>query len=151
MVAFNSPTFLRCFSLSPHGVLYVFIIRNLTENVNMNHNEEVPDFLGGPGDMSRRGQDNLWQNLESERAADPPVHGSQDRRPESDFNYFADQNKEFVVRRRTTRYDECYPPMTGRYFRMSAALFRAIDHKNNAIYPRNLVFSATIINFAVGQ
>ena len=24
------------------------------------------------------------------------------------FNYFADQNKEFVVRRRTTRYDECY-------------------------------------------
>ena len=39
------------FSLSPHGVLYVFIIRNLTENVNMNHNEEVPDFLGGLGDM----------------------------------------------------------------------------------------------------
>ena len=29
----------------------VFIIRNLTENVNMNHNEEVPDFLGGLGDM----------------------------------------------------------------------------------------------------
>ena len=28
----------------------------------MNHNEEVPDFLGGPGDMSRRGQDNLWQS-----------------------------------------------------------------------------------------
>ena len=24
------------------------------------------------------------------------------------FNYFADQNKEFVQRRRTTRYDECY-------------------------------------------
>ena len=24
------------------------------------------------------------------------------------FNYFADQNKEFVVRRRTTRYDECF-------------------------------------------
>ena len=24
------------------------------------------------------------------------------------FNYFADQNKEFVVRRRTTRYDDCY-------------------------------------------
>ena len=24
------------------------------------------------------------------------------------FNYFADQNKEFVVRRRTTRYEECY-------------------------------------------
>ena len=24
------------------------------------------------------------------------------------YNYFADQNKEFVVRRRTTRYDECY-------------------------------------------
>ena len=24
------------------------------------------------------------------------------------FNYFADQNKELVVRRRTTRYDECY-------------------------------------------
>ena len=24
------------------------------------------------------------------------------------FNYFADQNKEFVVRRRTTRFDECY-------------------------------------------
>ena len=24
------------------------------------------------------------------------------------FNYFADQNKEFVARRRTTRYDECY-------------------------------------------
>ena len=23
----------------------------LTENVNMNHNEEVPDFLGGLGDM----------------------------------------------------------------------------------------------------
>ena len=28
----------------------------------MNHNEEVPDFLGGPGDMSRRGQENLWQS-----------------------------------------------------------------------------------------
>ena len=28
----------------------------------MNHNEEVPDFLGGSGDMSRRGQDNLWQS-----------------------------------------------------------------------------------------
>ena len=28
----------------------------------MNHNEEVPDFLGGPGDMSCRGQDNLWQS-----------------------------------------------------------------------------------------
>ena len=25
--------------------------RYLTENVNMNHNEEVPDFLGGLGDM----------------------------------------------------------------------------------------------------
>ncbi len=24
------------------------------------------------------------------------------------FNYFADQNKEFVQRRRTTRYDECF-------------------------------------------
>ena len=24
------------------------------------------------------------------------------------FNYFADQNKEFVVRRRTTRFDDCY-------------------------------------------
>ena len=24
------------------------------------------------------------------------------------FNYFADQNKEFIVRRRTTRYDECF-------------------------------------------
>ena len=24
------------------------------------------------------------------------------------FNYFADQNKEFVVRRRSTKYDECY-------------------------------------------
>ena len=24
------------------------------------------------------------------------------------FNYFADQNKEFVVRKRTTRYDECF-------------------------------------------
>ena len=24
------------------------------------------------------------------------------------YNYYADQNKEFVVRRRTTRYDECY-------------------------------------------
>ena len=24
------------------------------------------------------------------------------------FNYFADQNKEFVVRRRSTRYDECF-------------------------------------------
>ena len=24
------------------------------------------------------------------------------------YNYFADQNKEFVVRRRTTRYDECF-------------------------------------------
>ena len=24
------------------------------------------------------------------------------------FNYFADQNKEFVARRRTTRYDDCY-------------------------------------------
>ena len=24
------------------------------------------------------------------------------------FNYFADQNKEFVVRKRTTRYEECY-------------------------------------------
>ena len=24
------------------------------------------------------------------------------------FNYFADQNKEYVVRRRTTRYDDCY-------------------------------------------
>ena len=24
------------------------------------------------------------------------------------FNYYEDQNKEFVVRRRTTRYDECY-------------------------------------------
>ena len=28
----------------------------------MNNYEEVPDFLGGPGDMSRRGQDNLWQS-----------------------------------------------------------------------------------------
>ena len=24
------------------------------------------------------------------------------------FNYFADQNKEFVQRRRSTRYDECF-------------------------------------------
>ena len=24
------------------------------------------------------------------------------------FNYFADQNKEFVVRKRTTRYDMCF-------------------------------------------
>ena len=24
------------------------------------------------------------------------------------FNYFADQNKEFVQRRRTTRYEECF-------------------------------------------
>ena len=24
------------------------------------------------------------------------------------FNYFADQNKEFVQRRRTTRYDDCF-------------------------------------------
>ena len=24
------------------------------------------------------------------------------------YNYFADQNKEFVVRRRSTRYDECF-------------------------------------------
>ena len=24
------------------------------------------------------------------------------------YNYFADQNKEFVQRRRTTRYDECF-------------------------------------------
>ena len=24
------------------------------------------------------------------------------------FNYFANQNKEFVQRRRTTRYDECF-------------------------------------------
>ena len=24
------------------------------------------------------------------------------------FNYFADQNREFVVRKRTTRYDECF-------------------------------------------
>ena len=24
------------------------------------------------------------------------------------FNYFADQNKEFVVRKRSTRYDECF-------------------------------------------
>ena len=47
----NPTHVLRFFSLSPHGVLYVFIIRNLTENVNMNHNEEVPDFLGGLGDM----------------------------------------------------------------------------------------------------
>jgi hypothetical protein len=24
------------------------------------------------------------------------------------YNYFADQNKEFVQRRRTTRYDDCF-------------------------------------------
>jgi hypothetical protein len=24
------------------------------------------------------------------------------------YNYFADQNKEFVVRKRSTRYDECF-------------------------------------------
>ena len=29
----------------------MFIIRKLTGNVNMNHNEEVPDSLGGLGDM----------------------------------------------------------------------------------------------------
>ena len=42
---------LPLFSLSPHGVLYVFFYQKFNGNVNMNHNEEVPDFLGGLGDM----------------------------------------------------------------------------------------------------
>ncbi len=31
------------------------------------------------------------------------------------FNYFADQNKEFVVRRRTTRFDDCYRKLSDEF------------------------------------
>ena len=45
----------------------------------------------------------------SERSQSPFVQGRQQFFfGEMAFNYFADQNKEFVVRRRSTRYDECF-------------------------------------------
>ncbi len=51
------------------------------------------------------------------------------------FNYFADQNKEFVQRRRTTRYDECFRKLPDEF---KTQQFKDCFHTNDSATSRAL-------------